>query len=85
MRFQAYLQVPDVGIPVGRAGHDPVGLRRPINAGHSQVVLIQCGRLCVLSHLVAFLVHLSNRVRFNDFLVMIVEIFDKRTLTSLLL
>ena len=36
-------QVPDVGVPVGRAGDDPVGAGRPVDAGHADVVLVELG------------------------------------------
>ena len=39
-------QTPDVGVPISRAGDDPVGLWRPIDACDSEVVLVQ------LSHFV---------------------------------
>ena len=35
------LKVPDVGVPVGGTGDNPVGLSSPVNAGYPQVVLVQ--------------------------------------------
>ena len=32
---------PDIGVPVAAAGHDPVGLGRPVNPRHPEVVLVQ--------------------------------------------
>merc|ERR550539_915663 len=36
---------PDIGVPVTGAGHNPVGLGRPVNTRHPEVVLVQHGRL----------------------------------------
>ena len=45
---QIHLKVPDVGVPVGGAGDDPVGLGRPVDPGDPEVVLVQSGRLLEL-------------------------------------
>ena len=44
-----HLEVPDVGVPVGGAGDNPVGLGRPVDPGDPEVVLVQGGRLLELA------------------------------------
>ena len=34
-------EVPDVCVPVGRAGDDPVGVGRPVDARHADVMLVE--------------------------------------------
>ena len=54
------LQVPNKSIPVGRAGYNPIGFRRPVNPSDSQLMFFQssggfpfswCIRLFVKSYL----------------------------------
>ena len=40
-----YLQVPDVSVPVGRASDDSVCPWSPVNASHTEVVLVKGGGL----------------------------------------
>ncbi len=43
------LAVPDVGVPVGRTGDNPVGLGCPVNPSHTQVMLVQHGLAVALA------------------------------------
>ena len=39
--YGTHLKVPDICVPVGGTGDNPVGLSSPVNAGYPQVVLVQ--------------------------------------------
>ena len=39
--YDTNLKVPDIGVPVRRAGDNPVGLGSPVNSCYPQVVLVQ--------------------------------------------